>query len=82
MLGSGMCIMSRYPIVDIHYNPFRLNGYLHMLFHGDWFGGKGIGVCRINVEGFIVDVFTTHVNYFLYISCGVNISSIIHLIIF
>ncbi|VVC24585.1 Hypothetical protein CINCED_3A018926 [Cinara cedri] len=62
MLGSGMCIMSRYPIIDIHYHPFRLNGYLHMLYHGDWFGGKGIGLCRINVDGFIVDVYTTHLH--------------------
>jgi len=34
-----------------------------MFWHGDWFGGKGIGLCRINVKGFIVDVYTTHVNY-------------------
>jgi len=57
--------MSRYPIVDVHYHPFLLNGYLHMLMHGDWFGGKGIGLCRINVQGFIVDIYTTHVNIFL-----------------
>lgn len=62
MLGSGMCIMSRYPIIDVHYHSFLLNGYLHMVWHGDWFGGKGIGLCRINVKGFIVDVYTTHVN--------------------
>jgi len=62
MLGSGMCIMSRYPIIDIHYHPFLLNGYLHMITHGDWFGGKGIGLCRINVHGFIVDVYTTHLH--------------------
>jgi len=63
MLGSGMCIMSRYPIIDHHYHSFILNGYLHMLLHGDWFGGKGIGLCRIDVGGFIVDVYTTHVIY-------------------
>ncbi|XP_050433694.1 putative neutral sphingomyelinase isoform X2 [Adelges cooleyi] len=62
MLGSGMCIMSRYPVIDIHYHPYLLNGYLHMIFHGDWFGGKGIGLCRINVNGLIVDVFTTHLH--------------------
>lgn len=56
-----MCIMSRYPIVDTHYHSFILNGYLHMVWHGDWFGGKGIGLCRLNVKGFIVDVYTTHV---------------------
>ncbi|XP_026812119.1 putative neutral sphingomyelinase [Rhopalosiphum maidis] len=62
MLGSGMCIMSRYPIIDVHYHSFMLNGYLHMFWHGDWFGGKGIGLCRINVKGFIVDVYTTHLH--------------------
>jgi len=70
MLGSGMCIMSRYPIIDIHYHPFLLNGYLHMVTHGDWFGGKGIGLCRISVQGFIVDVYTTHVSIFLENSCS------------
>ncbi|KAL4120006.1 hypothetical protein QTP88_012754 [Uroleucon formosanum] len=62
MLGSGMCIMSRYPIIDHHYHSFILNGYLHMFWHGDWFGGKGVGLCRINVKGFIVDVYTTHLH--------------------
>jgi len=66
MLGSGMCIMSRYPIIDVHYHSFMLNGYLHMFWHGDWFGGKGIGLCRINVKGFIVDVYTTHVIYVIF----------------
>lgn len=64
MLGSGMCIMSRYPIIDIHYHSFILNGYLHMFMHGDWFGGKGIGMCRINANGYIIDVYTTHVSFF------------------
>ncbi|XP_022178547.1 putative neutral sphingomyelinase isoform X2 [Myzus persicae] len=62
MLGSGMCIMSRYPIIDHHYHSFILNGYSHMFWHGDWFGGKGIGLCRLNVKGFIVDVYTTHLH--------------------
>ncbi|XP_050545927.1 putative neutral sphingomyelinase isoform X2 [Daktulosphaira vitifoliae] len=62
MLGSGMCIMSHYPIIDIHYHSFLLNGYLHMLFHGDWFGGKGIGLCCININGLIVNVYTTHLH--------------------
>jgi len=67
MVGSGMCIMSRYPIIEHHYHSFSLNGYLHMFWHGDWFAGKGIGLCRINVNGFIVDVYTTHVIYkFIY----------------
>ncbi|XP_025415358.1 putative neutral sphingomyelinase isoform X2 [Sipha flava] len=62
MLGSGMCIMSCYPIIDIHYHSFILNGYLHMVMHGDWFGGKGVGLCRIDVQGFVVDVYTTHLH--------------------
>jgi sphingomyelin phosphodiesterase 2 len=37
-----------------------------MVMHGDWFGGKGVGLCRIDVQGFVVDVYTTHV-IFLYI---------------
>lgn len=64
--------MSRYPVIDIHYHPYLLNGYLHMIFHGDWFGGKGIGLCRINVNGLIVDVFTTHVSILQKIYSSLN----------
>lgn len=69
--------MSRYQIIDIHYHPFILNGYLHMVIHGDWFGGKGIGMCRINVNGYIVDVYTTHVNYIL----DIKLENILKLVI-
>lgn len=81
MLGSGMCIMSRYPIIDIHYHSFILNGYLHMVMHGDWFGGKGIGLCRIDVQGFIVDVYTTHVNFYVFLLDKKLIPNIIQLTI-
>lgn len=59
--GSGLSIMSRYPFETFMFHQWSLNGYIHKIFHGDWFGGKGIGLCRINVHDLNINVYTTHV---------------------
>lgn len=38
--GSGVCIFSKWPIIDIFAYKYNLNGYAHKIYHGDWFGGK------------------------------------------
>lgn len=37
-----------------------MNGYPHKVWHGDWFGGKGLGVCQIEFAGFDIHLFTSH----------------------
>ncbi|NXO80277.1 NSMA phosphodiesterase, partial [Sitta europaea] len=45
VIGSGLCVFSRFPILDTLLYQYSLNGYPYMLQHGDWFCGKaGVGV--------------------------------------
>ncbi|NWV93230.1 NSMA phosphodiesterase, partial [Machaerirhynchus nigripectus] len=44
VIGSGLCVFSRFPILDTLLYQYSLNGYPYMLQHGDWFGGKSVGV--------------------------------------
>jgi sphingomyelin phosphodiesterase 2 len=60
--GSGCCIFSRHFIEDVFYHKYSLNGYPHRIFNGDWFGGKLVGLAKIQYHGLIVNVYTTHVN--------------------
>ncbi|NWI94916.1 NSMA phosphodiesterase, partial [Pitta sordida] len=43
VIGSGLCVFSRFPILDTLLYQYSLNGYPYMLHHGDWFGGKSAG---------------------------------------
>ena len=47
VIGSGTAIFSRVRIFDATFHEFSLNGQPHKVAHGDWFGGKGIGVCQV-----------------------------------
>ncbi|NWV52108.1 NSMA phosphodiesterase, partial [Daphoenositta chrysoptera] len=43
VIGSGLCVFSRFPILDTLLYQYSLNGYPYMLQHGDWFCGKSVG---------------------------------------
>ncbi|XP_045106260.1 putative neutral sphingomyelinase isoform X1 [Portunus trituberculatus] len=58
--GSGLCVLSRSPITEVHYHRFALNGYPHKLLHGDWWGGKGVALCRTTRHGIPMLLATTH----------------------
>jgi len=60
IIGSGTCILSKAPIQDATFHEFSLNGYPHKVFHGDWFAGKGLGVCQLDYKGLNIHVFTSH----------------------
>ncbi|XP_059490809.1 putative neutral sphingomyelinase [Neocloeon triangulifer] len=62
VIGSGLCIFSRYPIIDSLFHQWAVNGYVHKIQHGDWFGGKGVGLCRILVGEHHVNVYTAHLH--------------------
>lgn len=61
VLGSGVCVFSKHPIVDTHFHKWMVNGYVHKLHHGDWFGGKGIGLCQIKWKGMLLNIYSAHV---------------------
>jgi sphingomyelin phosphodiesterase 2 len=61
VIGSGLCIFSKHQITDCLFHQWAVNGYVHKIQHGDWFGGKGVGLCRIMVGDQAVNVYTAHV---------------------
>lgn len=62
VLGSGLCVFSKWIIQDVFFHQWPLNGYIHKIHHGDWFGGKGVGLCQIQVADCLVNIYCTHVS--------------------
>lgn len=62
VLGSGVCIFSRYAIENVFFHQWPLNGYAHKVHHGDWFGGKGVGLCRIKCKDLSINIYSAHVS--------------------
>ncbi|OXU23225.1 hypothetical protein TSAR_014811 [Trichomalopsis sarcophagae] len=62
VVGSGICIFSRYCIGDVMFHKWPLNGYVHKIHHGDWFGGKGVGLCRIQAQNVHINVYVAHLH--------------------
>ncbi|XP_013185710.2 putative neutral sphingomyelinase [Amyelois transitella] len=62
VLGSGLCLFSQWAIQDVFFHQWPLNGYIHKIHHGDWFGGKGVGLCRIKCENRLINVYCTHLH--------------------
>ena len=62
IIGSGTCILTKAPILDTAFHEFSLNGFPHMFLHGDWFAGKGLGVCRLDYKGLVIQVFVSHLH--------------------
>lgn len=62
VIGSGLCVFSRYPILDTFLYQYSLNGYPYMLQHGDWFCGKAVGLLIIKICGIIFHVYVTHLH--------------------
>jgi sphingomyelin phosphodiesterase 2 len=62
LIGSGLCLFSKVPILHSFFFPFSTNGYFYNLFHGDWFSGKGVGICSVEYKGIKINLFTTHIH--------------------
>ncbi|CAF0893429.1 unnamed protein product [Adineta ricciae] len=62
LIGSGCCIFSKHPIIGVFEHRYTLNGFPHKIQHGDWFCGKLIGLCKILVNGYVVNVYNTHLH--------------------
>ncbi|KAM6108205.1 LOW QUALITY PROTEIN: sphingomyelin phosphodiesterase 2 [Pterocles gutturalis] len=61
VIGSGLCVFSRFPILDTLLYQYSLNGYPYMLQHGDWFCGKSVGLVII-ISGIVFNVYVTHLH--------------------
>ena len=73
IIGSGVCVFSQFPIIDVFTYRFSLNGYLYNVHHGDWFGGKSAGYCLIDHPKVLIHFFTTHVSIGRVLYCNWNI---------
>jgi sphingomyelin phosphodiesterase 2 len=62
VIGGGICILSKAKIVDVLFHAWSLNGYIHKIQHGDWFGGKGVGLCTVYYHGMKINLYVTHVS--------------------
>nr|XP_025967669.1 sphingomyelin phosphodiesterase 2 [Dromaius novaehollandiae] len=62
VIGSGLCVFSRFPILDAFLYRYSLNGYPYMLQHGDWFCGKSVGLVVIKISGIVFNVYVTHLH--------------------
>ncbi|CAH2002450.1 unnamed protein product [Acanthoscelides obtectus] len=60
--GSGICIFSKYQIKETFFHQWPLNGYIHKIHHADWFGGKGVGLCKLSVDRYTVHVYSAHLH--------------------
>lgn len=63
VLGGGLVVLSRYPIVGSTMYPYTLNGRPTAFWRGDWYVGKGVANAVIDLgNGRIVEVFNTHLH--------------------
>lgn len=62
VIGSGLAIFSKHRIHDTFLYRYSLNGYPYMAHHGDWFGGKAVGMAVLNIGSLIAKVYVTHLH--------------------
>ncbi|XP_051803871.1 sphingomyelin phosphodiesterase 2 [Acanthochromis polyacanthus] len=62
VIGSGLAIFTKYRIHDTFVYRYSLNGYPYMAHHGDWFGGKAVGMAVLNIGGLTANVYVTHLH--------------------
>lgn len=62
--GSGLAILSRWPIEETSMFQYPLNGRPSAFWRGDWYVGKGVACAKIRFgpgRRDVVEVFNTHV---------------------
>ncbi|GAA5910642.1 hypothetical protein JCM6882_001047 [Rhodosporidiobolus microsporus] len=60
-IGSGLALLSRYPITAAFVSPYPLNGFPLHFIEGDFFAGKAVCGITVEVPGVgRVDVLNTH----------------------
>ncbi|KAI1893067.1 hypothetical protein AGOR_G00140060 [Albula goreensis] len=62
VIGSGLAVFSKHKIHDAFLYRFSLNGYPYMVHHGDWFGGKAVGMVIVSICGLMAHVYVTHLH--------------------
>lgn len=60
LAGSGLLIMSAYPIKEVYFHRYTVAGAWYKIYEGDWWAGKGVGLARIETPQGFVDFYDTH----------------------
>ncbi|KAH8844809.1 hypothetical protein MCOR27_008803 [Pyricularia oryzae] len=63
VFGSGLVILSRWPLEESSMFQFPLNGRPTAFFRGDWYAGKGVAHARIRYgpqKSQVIEVFNIH----------------------
>jgi endonuclease/exonuclease/phosphatase family metal-dependent hydrolase len=60
LVGSGLCILSAYPIERTDFLPYSANGKWYKPWHGDQQAGKGVAWARLKLPTGKLDFFNTH----------------------
>lgn len=62
VIGSGLAIFSKHRIHDTFLFRYSLNGYPYMAHHGDWFGGKAVGMAVLSIGSLTANIYVTHLH--------------------
>ncbi|XP_031423631.1 sphingomyelin phosphodiesterase 2 [Clupea harengus] len=62
VIGSGLAVFSKYRIHDAFLYRFSVNGYPYKVQHGDWFGGKAVGMVQMKIGGLMAHIYVTHLH--------------------
>lgn len=61
--GSGMMIFSKLNMIEAKHHRYSVNGIPHMIQHSDYYGGKGVGLCRLlSSDDKSIDLYVTHLH--------------------
>ncbi|BFZ58367.1 phospholipase C type enzyme [Savitreella phatthalungensis] len=63
IMGSGLAILSKYPITQTQMRPYTLNGRPQAFWRGDWYVGKGVASAVVDLpDGRQMQLFNTHMH--------------------
>ncbi|KTW30429.1 inositol phosphosphingolipid phospholipase [Pneumocystis jirovecii RU7] len=63
VFGSGLVILSKFPIQSTSMYKYSLNGKPNAFYHGDWYVGKGVAMATLLMpNGKKVEFFNTHLH--------------------
>jgi sphingomyelin phosphodiesterase 2 len=59
-IGSGIVILSRFPIIEASFQCYNSSGKFYKFWHGDAYAGKGIAHAILQTPIGNLDIFSTH----------------------
>jgi len=60
--GSGLLLLSRRPLLEVEFSAYLLRGLPQRLQHGDYWGGKGFVLARVQTTAGSLTVLDTHLH--------------------